>query len=267
MTINGERTVYLHSGGAGSDEYGNVVSNTFKFLRGETYTVSIAHVGSSRNSPDYDYTLKIQVAGEEAAVATAQTLEEDWVPGSTNEMPVEVETLSSAGTSVLTNGVVLEDTNGILGKHTESSYFYAKDVSFDMLVGRVELELSQATMTLKHDNLCELEIETTPESIDFTDHEIEIRFQDETRWYSLATNEICEWTTRIAGDFYLRAKANKTYVVWSTEKKEFHVPPEKEIGGGVIAGLRKNQIIPKKTSKMLQTEKAQREKESKPEEK
>ncbi|WP_372847121.1 hypothetical protein, partial [Pontiella sp.] len=43
--------------------------------------------------------------------------------------------------------------------------------------------------------------------IDFTDHEIEIRFQDETRWYSLATNEICEWTTRIAGDFYLRAKA------------------------------------------------------------
>jgi hypothetical protein len=55
-------------------------------------------------------------------------LEEDWVPGSTNEPPLQQASLV-AETTVLTNGVVLDDPDGILGVHTESSYYYAEGKS------------------------------------------------------------------------------------------------------------------------------------------
>ncbi|QBG48191.1 hypothetical protein EGM51_12610 [Verrucomicrobia bacterium S94] len=57
MTVSGERTIRLNSG-----TYGEVVSETFTFKRGETYTVTIRHIGTSPeqlekyNKPDFDYT-------------------------------------------------------------------------------------------------------------------------------------------------------------------------------------------------------------------
>jgi hypothetical protein len=53
--------------------------------------------------------------------------------------------------------------------------------------------------------------------------------------------------------------ANKTNLAWSVEEREFYIPPEKEIGAGIIPGRKKNQTIPKKSSRMIEAEKAKKE--------
>lgn len=64
MVLSGERTHRLHSGG-----HGNMASNTVTVKNGESYAVTLSHVGTSpqqllnHGAPDYDYTANIELVG------------------------------------------------------------------------------------------------------------------------------------------------------------------------------------------------------------
>lgn len=143
MTVSGERTVRLNSGG-----YGNVETQTFTFKRGNSYTVAVTHVGSSRETPDYDYTATVEVA-DAAQTASAMLVNEptknqiDWVPGDPAEPPVALVVM--AATSTAADGVLIEDPQGILGVHTESSSFFADGKSVSVKVIKAEIKSIEFT--------------------------------------------------------------------------------------------------------------------------
>ena len=93
LTLSGERTVRLNSGG-----YGQLRTQTFQLPKGKSYTVTLAHVGTSPaqlseyGQPDYDYTAQVEAT-----------------PGSP--------------------GIVIADASGMLGRHGDgretTSPFYA----------------------------------------------------------------------------------------------------------------------------------------------
>lgn len=82
-------------------EFGVVREDTYQFERGRSYPITILHTGSNQSSPDYDYT---------AAVISADP-----------EVRIEVE-----------------DSDGILGVHGESSYFYAASKSATLRIPELE---------------------------------------------------------------------------------------------------------------------------------
>ncbi|WP_136064160.1 hypothetical protein [Pontiella sulfatireligans] len=61
---------------------------------------------------------------------------------------------------------------------------------------------------MKHDNVCNLIIATEPAGLVFTDHEFQIKFEDEFDYHfrNLGNGTTMNWTTGVAGRFSLRAK-------------------------------------------------------------
>jgi hypothetical protein len=208
MIVSGERTVRLHSGSAG-----NVETGSFTFKKGESYTISITHVGSDRETPDYDYLALVEVVGAaQTSASFNETEEEDWIAGESGGAP-SAPIAHAASSSSSGGAVIINDPQGALGDHDESSYFFAAGKTMNVYVLKVSLNISQTTMTLKHNNLSALEIVTAPTIIDFSDHEFEIRRNSESTWYSLGTGETMDWTTKVAGTFQLRAKATASSII------------------------------------------------------
>jgi hypothetical protein len=126
MTVSGERTIRFNSG-----EPGNEKTGTFTFKKGETYTITIAHAGTSdeqmedHGEPDYDYTA-----------------------------------------TVSGSGIIIEDAEGILGVHGTGSAttppFDAEGKTAKVHTPKITLAISKTTMTLKHDNQSMLTMQTSP---------------------------------------------------------------------------------------------------------
>ncbi len=196
MVLSGERTVRLNSG-----SYGNVETGTFTFLKGNSYELTIRHVGSDRETPDYDYTASVVGTGI-----------------------IKADPEGILGT-----------------RYTSGGDFFAEGKSATVHLPKVSFTLSQTTMTLKHDNQCALEITTEPESVVFSGHEYMIRFENETGWYSLGTGESMDWTTKVAGKFRLRAQAEIEGVqVTSGEQSatvQFPLAGEVILDSGVVSAM------------------------------
>ncbi len=134
MTVDGERTIRLHSGTPGNVEIG-----TFTFRKGESYTVTLKHVGSDREAPDYDYTAKVEVADSAAAQSQSAPLAE----GVENLLMLE-STSTSSGT------IIIDDTEGILGVHgTTGGPFLAEAKSAKVHVMNILVESIDATSDIE----------------------------------------------------------------------------------------------------------------------
>ena len=114
----------------------------------------------------------------------------------------------------------MDDPSGILGVDWTSSSFKAEGESAKVIIPKVTLKLSKSTMTLKHDNLCSLEVETKPDNVHFAEEKVEIRWSDDGTWYTLHNGEDLDWVTKVAGRFKLRASARAAslFDIESSEK-------------------------------------------------
>ncbi len=141
MSMAGERSIRLHSGG-----YGNLATKSFKFLRGNTYAVTLRHIGTDPaflqqyGEPDYDYTLTVEPTGSASPQAAMEEgAGEDWVPGSAGAPPSSPVVTSFGTTLSLPGGIGIEDPDGILGLHGESSYFFAEGKQALIHIAKAEI--------------------------------------------------------------------------------------------------------------------------------
>lgn len=188
---------------------GTVVTHTYMIDKGATYTVTIEHDDTTLESGngDHDYTANI--------------------------------------TGTETGTIILEDDNGILGIHgTPEQWdgtFDAEGLDAKLHVPKITLNLSKTTMTLKHDNQCDLEVITEPAGLVFSGHGFEIRHSSESIWHSLGTGTQMGWTTKVAGNFNIRAKVQANGQWYYSVEKEATVqfPSQLEIlsGSGIIAAM------------------------------
>lgn len=88
-------------------EFGVLATGTYSFVKGKSYPFEVKWIASNQSEPDYDYTAKI--GG-----------------------------FSGSGTS--TNGYVIDDPEGILGAHAESSYNFAAGKSGTLTIINVDIE-------------------------------------------------------------------------------------------------------------------------------
>jgi archaellum component FlaF (FlaF/FlaG flagellin family) len=104
-----------------------------------------------------------------------------------------------------TGGIVLDDPKNIFHLATDVDPANKAKMHFP----KITVTASQNEMTLKHDNQCQLSIVTEPSGLDFTDHEFQIKFQDEfdNVYRDLGNGTHMTWKTGVAGKFNLRAKA------------------------------------------------------------
>lgn len=100
MDVNGNPSYTLQANGPGE-----VVSGTFRSRRGESYTITVSHVGSRLQRPDYDHTAK--VGGFE-------------------------------GSGVSLGGFVVEDEGGLLGVYTNGETNHATGKTVFLHVVKVE---------------------------------------------------------------------------------------------------------------------------------
>ncbi|HTX38154.1 MAG TPA: hypothetical protein VME43_24155 [Bryobacteraceae bacterium] len=72
----------------------------------------------------------------------------------------------------------------------------------------VDLSVQKPLLTLKHNDLCELEIQVLPQNTVVDDYRIEIKRASGGQWLTLANaREMKPWTAKIAGKFKLRGVA------------------------------------------------------------
>ncbi|MDF7807914.1 hypothetical protein P4E94_10735 [Pontiellaceae bacterium B12219] len=172
IVVSGERTVRFHSG-----DFGNVENRWYTFKKGESYTVSVNHIVTK---PEY-----FEIHGH---------LDPFYVAG------------------IVGNGMLLDDPENVLttdpGSYPNGNVpQYSEGKTATIHIPKVSLKLSTNIMTLKHNNECSLEVVTAPESILFTEHKIQIRRESGNTWYTLHNGENFDWTTKVAGEFDLRAVA------------------------------------------------------------
>lgn len=110
--------------------------------------------------------------------------------------------------SITGTNLVVDNAGGALGDRigeTHDGDIWTAEVHVPL----VQLSLSQTNMTLKYDNLCELSVITKPDALQFSDHQFEIKFQDEFEhsFRGLGAGTSMNWKTGVAGTFSLRAKA------------------------------------------------------------
>jgi len=84
-------------------EFGVVSTGLYRFRRGQSYPIQVVHRGSNLDAPDYDYTASISGIGGSSA------------------------------------GFVIDDPTGILGRHDESDFFYAKGKKATLIIPKAAI--------------------------------------------------------------------------------------------------------------------------------
>ena len=224
MLITGDRTIRHRN-----TTYGQVESKVEKLTRGRSYTIKLIHMGTSperlldKGIPDFDYFITVDF--------------DDGDEPFSGQLPAR---------ELNGNVIIVDDgASGWMGRYSNDKYtediFTAKNESAQLYTPKVTLNLSQDTMTLKHDNQCQLNITTEPAELAMEDHEFQIRFKGETYWRDLGTGSAMNWITGVAGELELRGRAKNSgkFVNSQTQSANVQFPTQIQIfsDSGVVDAM------------------------------